>query len=168
MATKKTTSTDFDPISFWKDMDPSKFFGSFDPAKMMSEFTKVTGDMKVPTVDFAPFVDIQRKNVEAVIAANKLAAEGVQAVYMRQAELQKQVSDELTKALDMVKTASSPQDTVAAQADLLKDSFEKALTNLRELNEMLVKSNTEALDTVNKRFIMSLDEFKVEVLKTKA
>ena len=56
---------------------------------------------------------------------------------------------------------------VGASAELLKDAVEKALANMRELAEMAGKSNTEAFDTIHKRFTESLDEVKTEVLKLK-
>ena len=38
--------------------------------------------------------------------------------------------------------------------------MEKAMSSMRELTEMVTKSNSEAFDVVNKRMNESLDEFR--------
>jgi len=158
---------DFDPTKFMGGFDPAKVMGDFDPSKMMNEFNKAMTDLKVPAVDAAPLMEAQRKNMEALAAANKLALEGVQAVFKRQAEILQKTLDELQGNLKDVSDAGSPQDAVAKQADIVKAAFETALGNMRELAEMVSKSNTEAFDTVNKRFGESLEELKDQVLKLK-
>src|SRR6266404_1802907 len=44
-----------------------------------------------------------------------------------------------------------PHVTLHERADLAKEGFEKALTNMRELAEMATKSQKEAFDVVRKR-----------------
>ena len=46
------------------------------------------------------------------------------------------------------------------QADLAKGAFEQALSNLRELTEMTVKSQSEAAELINARVSEQFDEFK--------
>ena len=49
---------------------------------------------------------------------------------------------------------------MAKQAEILKKAFETALANVKELAEMGAKSNTEAMETINKRVTESLDEVR--------
>ena len=158
---------DFDPTKFMGGFDATKIMADFDPSKMMNEFNKAVTDMKVPAVDAAPLMEAQRKNLEALAEANKLALEGVQAVFKRQAEILQKTIDEVQGNLKDVSASGSPQDAVVMQADLVKGAFENALGNMRELAEMVSKSNTEAFETVNKRFGESLEELKAQVLKLK-
>ena len=158
---------DFDPTKFMGGFDATKIMGDFDPTKMMTEFNKAMTDLKVPVVDAAPVLEAQRKNLEALAEANKLALEGVQAVFKRQAEILQKTLEEVQGNLKDVSAAGTPQDAVAKQADVVKAAFETALGNMRELAEMVSKSNTEAFDTVNKRFSESLEELKDQVLKLK-
>ena len=55
-------------------------------------FGKLAEQFKVPGVDSKAFMESQRKNVEAVAAANKYALEGFQAVVQRQAEIMSRVN----------------------------------------------------------------------------
>ncbi len=147
--------------------DLSKIFKDFDPTKFANQFASMLKDYKLPGVDMDAIVASQRKNVEAVAAANRVAFEGMQAVARRQAEILQETMNEATKAIDAVAKAGSPADAAAKQAELAKDAFERALGNMRELAEMVAKSNQEATNAVNKRITESLDEFKELALKFK-
>jgi phasin family protein len=46
------------------------------------------------------------------------------------------------------------------QAEVVKAAVEKAVANARELTELATKSQGEAFDVLNKRFIESVDEVK--------
>ncbi len=46
------------------------------------------------------------------------------------------------------------------QAELVRKAFEQALANMRELAEMVSKSNTDAFAIINKRVTESLQELK--------
>ena len=43
----------------------------------------------------------------------------------------------------------------------MKTTIERTVTNLREISEILAKSNLEAFDVINKRITESLEEVKV-------
>jgi phasin family protein len=124
------------------------------------DISKYLGDFKVPGVDVDSLVSSQRKNIEALTQANKLAYDGLQAVVKRQAEILRQTVDEIAQATKDIAEPGNPQDKAAKQAELAKDAFERSLSNLRELSEMIAKANTEAFDLLNKRFTQSLDEVR--------
>lgn len=168
MAKKPASSLpgfDFDLTKIMGEFDPAKF----DPSKMITEFNKALTDLKMPGVDFKPVIDSQRRNMEALAAANKLALEGMQAVFKRQSEiLRASVEEAMSSAKDLsVGKPGSVPESVAKQVDMLKLAVEQAIENMRELAEMVSKSNTEAFSTINKRFNESLDEIKSQALKLK-
>jgi phasin family protein len=157
---------DFGKMSqFGKGMDMTKMFGNFNIPGV--DMTKMFGNFSLPGVDMKAVMDSQRKNMEALSAANKLALEGMQAVFKRQAEIIKQSIEEGAAATRDFSATSSPQDSVVKQTDLAKNAFEKALTNARELSEIVAKANGEAVELLNKRFAAMLDEFKTTVGKSK-
>ena len=139
-------------------------FAAFNPFKDF-DVTKIMGDVKFPVVGFETIVAAQRKNIEALTAANQAAFEGVQAVFQRQAEVARSSVEEMTKATTDLWAAASPEEKAAKQADLVKKSYESAIANVREAIDMLSRSNTQAIDLINKRVGESLDELKVAVGK---
>src|ERR1039457_4145283 len=65
------------------DEDKSSLFGDF--GKMPSfDFTKLMKDFKLPGVDIATIMDREKKNIEALTEANRVAFEGWQALVHRQ------------------------------------------------------------------------------------
>ena len=143
------------PFNPFANVDFSKFdFSKFD-------FSKALGDVKIPGFDMQAAMDAQRKNIEALTAANQAAVQGIQAVAQRQAEILSQaISEVSTVAQQLASSGSNPQELTAKQAELARKAFEQALANARELAEMVSKSNTEAFAIINKRVTESLQELK--------
>jgi phasin family protein len=129
-------------------------FSKFDVSQMMQ-------DLKVPGIDVNTLMETQRKNIEALTAANKAAIDGMQSVAKRQAEIMAQSFSEVSNlAQEFATSANNPQEMGAKQAEIVKQAFDKALGNMRELAEMVSKTNTEAFEVMNKRFTESLEELK--------
>ena len=129
------------------------------------DLSKVLGDYKLPGLDVESILASQRKNIEAVTAANQLAIEGLQAVLRRQAEIVRSSVEEAGTYVNQVAAAGTPEEKAAKQAELVKVAFEKALSNIKELAELVAKSNTEAADVLSKRVSESLDEVKAAIAK---
>jgi phasin family protein len=142
-------------------------FLEMDMTKLTADMTKLMGGMKLPGVDAAGMVESQRRNIEALTAANNLAVEGMQAVAKRQAEILRASLEEMTKASGELMTAGGPEDAMAKQAEMTKRAFAKAITNMRELAELVAKSNNEACDVINKRVAEGLDELRDSIKHTK-
>jgi phasin family protein len=116
-------------------------------------------------VDVDALVASQKKNVEAVVNANRIALEGMQAVAKRQAEVFQEAMREATQAVGSLSKATSPQDLTAKQTELMKTAFEKSVATMRELAEILTKSSQEATKTINARITASLEEIRNLTLK---
>ncbi|OWJ62685.1 phasin family protein [Inquilinus limosus] len=124
------------------------------------DFTKLLGEFKVPGVDLDAVLQAQRKNIEALTAANRTAAEGVQAFARRQGEIIRQNLAELQAQFTNAVSTGAPEEKLAKQTELAKVTFEKAIADMKELAELLAKSNTEAAEIVSKRVSASFDELK--------
>ena len=108
------------------------------------DFTELMSQFRLPGVDFAALVDRERKNIEALTKANRIAFEGWQRLVSRQAEM-------LQETMKKVIADAGQQDAKKKRADLAKEGFEKALANMRELAEITSQSQKEAFDVVRKR-----------------
>ena len=142
------------PFNPFANVDFSKFdFSKYDMTKML-------GDVKIPGFDMEAIMTAQRKNIEALNAANQAAVQGLQAVAQRQAEILSQAMGEVSSIGQQLASAGNAQEMTAKQAELVRKAFEQALANMRELAEMVSKSNTEAFAIINKRVNESLQELK--------
>jgi phasin family protein len=126
----------------------------------IADMNKLMTDFKIPGVDFEAFLSAHRKNFEAVTAANQLALEGMQAVVRRQSELVRQSWEESTKAVSELMNGGAPEDKVSKQVDLMKGAFDKAIANVKEVTELLSKSNGAAADLLSARVRESIEEVK--------
>jgi phasin family protein len=124
------------------------------------DFQKMMMDFKMPGIDADALMNAQQKNIEAISNANQLAVEGFQAIGRRQTELFQQAVEESQKALGELMSQGTPEDRIAKQAETVKTTIERTVTNLREISEILAKSNLETFDVINKRITESLEEVK--------
>jgi phasin family protein len=132
----------------------------------MQNMQKMMSDMKLPAFDWEAIMAANRKNAEAFAQANQLAADGVQAILRRQAEILKGSMEEANRSLKSMMSDGTPEDRLVRQAEAMKSAFEQAIANFKELSEMAAKSNAEAFNVVNKRVSESLDELKGVLSKT--
>jgi phasin family protein len=131
------------------------------------DFAKLFADMKLPAVpDMEAFVAASRRNIETLTAANRVALEGAQAVARRHMEIVQQSMAEMTEAVRALSTVESPQAKAAKQAELLKNAYEHAVSNLKEIGDLIQNSNAEAVKLLNNRFTEAMDEVKALAQKT--
>jgi len=137
-----------------------------DTNKPESDLMRMLSDFRMPGMpDVEALAAAQRRNLEALSAANRVALEGAQAVARRHMEILQSSMTEMTEAMKALGTQETPQAKAARQAELLKSAYEKAVANMREVADLIQKSNQEALALLNKRFTEAMDEVKSLVAK---
>lgn len=133
-------------------------FGNFDPTKF--DLSGMMNTVKLPGVDVQALMAAQAKNIEALTQANKAAIDGMQALAKRQMEILNQTMTETAKVVSTMSPLGDPRDKAAQQTELAKAAFEQAIANMRELAEMVQKSNREAADIITQRVSAGLEEVK--------
>ncbi len=132
-------------------------------AMFMPEFdvSKAFGAMKVPTMPGMEVVlGAYRRNLEALSEANRVALEGAQAVARRHMEIMQRTMTDLTEQMRGVNAHDTPQARATKQAELLKHAYETAVANMRDLGDLIQRSNHEAVEKLNRRFSEAMDEMK--------
>ena len=153
MAKKSTSSSTFDPSSMF----------TIDPQQMMAQWQSALESINLPGVDMSRILDAQRKNVEAITEANRIAFEGVQSLMQRQAEIMQQSVEEATKMMQNFDPSTDPTERVAQQTALAQQAFQQALDRMRELAEMANKSQAEAFEAIQERFNEALEEIRTSM-----
>jgi phasin family protein len=121
------------------------------------DYTKIFTDFKMPGINADQIADSYRKNVEAISAASQVAVEGMQAVIKRQSEIMREYS-----------APTSPEEVASKQAEIAKHAYETTLAHLKEISDLITKSNSESIELINKRVTEMLDEVKGLAAKKKA
>jgi phasin family protein len=117
------------------------------------DFTSLLQPFKIPGVDFSSIVERERKNIEALAQANRIAFEGWQNLARRQSEI---LQDSMKRAVDDAKSQTALQ----KGAELARSAFETALANMRELAEMATKSQKDAFEVIRKRVEENMNELR--------
>jgi phasin family protein len=109
-------------------------------------------------VDFKALLDIQQKNIDAVVAAGTKLAEGAQQVLKRQAELAHAALQEGTESFSVANLGKLDK-----QIEFVKASTEKSVANAREIADLAAKAGNEAIEILRKRAEASVGEFSTAV-----
>jgi phasin family protein len=136
-----------------RDLAMAKDTSAKDGALPSFDFSKLLGQYKMPGVDFSAIMEREKKNIEALTKANKVAYEGWQALLKKQAEIFQETMSETM-------AAAKKQDAVKQRADVAKQGFEKALDNMKQLAEMATKSQREAYEILRQRTAENMEELR--------
>lgn len=108
--------------------------------------------------DFNQLFSTQRRNFEALSAANQVAVESAQAITRRSAEIAREGVEQSLKASKDLMNGGAPEANLGKNAELAREFFENALSNMREISETAIKSGFEAFDILNKRAAEGMEE----------
>ncbi|MDY0747388.1 TIGR01841 family phasin [Paucibacter sp. R3-3] len=114
---------------------------------------KMIAGFKLPGVDMEAIVEARRKDLEALVAANKAAYDSMVTMGAKQAEMFKAAMQSIQES---GKNATDP----GKQADLARKACEKALQDMKELAEMARQSHAEAAAHITERANEHMAEIK--------
>jgi phasin family protein len=144
----------FDPKTFSFDVEKmTEFFKS-------NDFTKALSQVKLPEVDTEALLAAQRKNMDALVEANRAAAAGYQELFRKQIAIFEETMAEARTHMKALESTTIDADKAKAQAELARAAFEKALANMQALAESAQKANSEAYDIVSGRIRESMGELR--------
>lgn len=137
----------------------NKFFAQNDFAKLFDQFQATPFDLKA-------IMEAQRKNVQAFTDAQQVAMGSIQALAQRQTEIISQMVEDQSRVAKELMGEGTPESKIAKNADLFKKIYERTVTSMQELSEIMSKSNVEASSIINKRVSAGMSELKTAIEKT--
>lgn len=124
-----------------------------------SDWTKIFGDLKAPSIDVNQLIAHYRRNAETGSAVIQIATASTQEIARRQAEIIRSNAEQALKASKEIVGNSSPESAAAKQADFAKNWLEYNVNSAREIVELGTKSAQEVFDIVNKHISQQVKEF---------
>ena len=140
--------------------DLSKTMAELYPGKLMEQLVTTFGEYKLSGINLDTLLQSNRKNLEALGAANKRLLEHTETVTRRQGEILRKTLEEASSALKALSNTDTPQDVAAKQGELLRQIILRTLDTMRNLADMTAKSSSEAFGTVNDRVRENAEEMK--------
>ena len=134
------------------DQDSKNPWPNLDVNELLKQF-------QIPGVDLNKWAESQRENIKALQEANQTAVKGWQSLMTRQAEILRESLEAWQQGVTEG-AASEPGDVAQKQLELGQKAFGKALSNMRELAEIAIKSQTEAADIIRKRVEQNLRDLQ--------
>lgn len=123
------------------------------------DLTKMIEQFKLPGVDIAALVEARRKDIEALVEANKAAYASMQALASKQTEVLTQTMQGLQDAAKGMAGGAGTSDPVK-QADVVRGACEKALADMKELADLARNAQSDAMAHLTQRAAQSMQEIQ--------
>ena len=127
---------------------------------LFGDIVKLLEQYKLPGIDVAAIVDMRRKDIEALMTANRVALEGAQSVGQKQVEILRSTLDQLSSLIQQATASGSMTEKTTKTGELVQQVLQRALENMRELAETAYKSQSDTYAVLTKRIQENLDEAK--------
>jgi phasin family protein len=123
-----------------------------DVMKMFEQF-------KVPGVDMSALLDSRRKDIEAIVEANRTAYDSMQALARKQAEMLNQAMQNIQEAAKRLSNGTSLSDPTK-HAEVARNACVKALEDMKDLAEISRRSQAEAMASITRRATEHMEEIR--------
>jgi len=124
------------------------------------DLTRTFEQFKMPGVDANAFVDARRKDVEALVAANKITYEALQALASTQKDMLTQVMQGMQESAKGAMAGNTKGGDMATHAEAAQKAWQKMLADMKQLAEMVQKAQVEAMTGLTERAKESIGEMK--------
>lgn len=124
------------------------------------DLNKMIEQFKLPGVDMSAIVESRRKDMDALMAANKATFESMQELAKKQAEIFAQAMQTAQDSIQtLAKGALGAPDPVK-QAEVARKAYEQAVASMSELAQMAKQAQTDSMAGIAARAQQSVEEMK--------
>jgi phasin family protein len=124
--------------------------------------TTESGKMEMPTAlsffDVEALMKMQQRNIETVVEANRIFVDAAQAIARCQSDMMKDCVEQMTRAFAELGGRGEPAEIASKEGAAVQALFEKTASHVRDIAEVISKSNADAIQLVNGRMRSLVDE----------
>ena len=124
------------------------------------ELTKTFEQFKTSGVDMNSLFDSRRKDVEALVAANKVTYEAMLALAKTQTDMLTQAMQGIQESTNGAVAGTIKGGDVGKHAEAAQKAWQKMLADMKQLAEMAQKAQVEAMKDLTERATESIGEMK--------
>ena len=129
------------------------------------DFSKISGEFKLPTVNVETFVETARKNFATMTSLNTAAVEQMKTIAQRQGDMVRAAMEDFSKHGSEVLAAATVEEKAAKQIDFIKKSYDSAIINTKELADLYTKGQADAVTALSARVAELTEEVKAALAK---
>jgi phasin family protein len=149
----------------------TNFFKGFDAVPAFAPFQSLFADANERSQQLAQrsqkvaeeLADLARANIEAVVEAGQVAAEGARALGQDAVSTSRNGFEQAADAIRTLAEAKSPTEYLQLQGDFARASFDRAVAESSRLTESLVKLAGEAFQPLSNRASANAERFNAFV-----
>jgi len=143
------------------------FFNGFEAVPAFAPFQSLFADANERSQELAKksqkvaeeFADLARANVEALVEASRVAAEGARSIGQDVAASSRDGVEQAADAIRSLAEAKSPTEYLQLQGEFARASFDRAVAETSKLTESLVKLAGEAFQPLSNRATANAERF---------
>ena len=135
------------------------------PQNFTDMFKKLGEQLRIPQFDMTRLMEHHQKNLEAMSKSWQAMASGASEIATKQRAIFEEAVKDVTAMVQDYKPGGSAQEIMAKQTEFAKRAMEAAITNTRDIAELMQKSTGEAFRIVQDRMKESYEEIKASVEK---
>ena len=135
------------------------------PQYFTDMFKRLGEQLKIPQLDVGKLMEHHQKNLEAMGKSWQAMASGAGEIANKQRAIFEEAVKDVTAMVQDYKPGGSAQEVMAKQAEFAKKAMEAAITNTRDIAELVQKSTGEAFRVVQDRMKESYEEIKASLEK---
>ena len=149
-------------------------FNGFDAVPAFAPFQSIFADANERSQELAKrsqkvaeeLADLARANVEAVVEAGRVAAQGARSIGQDVVAKQRDGFEQAADAIRSLAEAKSPTEYLQLQGDFARASFDRVVAESSRLTESLVKLAGEAFQPLSSRASANAERFNTLVART--
>ena len=113
---------------------------------------------KVPGMDMGVLMSNYQRNMELMTAAQQIASESTKTIIELQNQYVKAFFGQWNEQVKCCCSKAPPEEKIARQSEACKETLDKTIEHLRDVNAEVVKANERIIESVQRHFQESLDE----------
>ena len=126
----------------------------------MAAKTTTSRPLPFQMLDGDRMIAAQQRTLDAWASASQIVVDGVKAIAQRQSEMMQSSIDQWVAKGQGAFNGKPADFKPADQIATAKSNYEAAVTNARELTEIAMKAQTEAVDVLTKCMMANIDDLK--------
>ncbi|HEY8591787.1 MAG TPA: phasin family protein [Sphingomicrobium sp.] len=145
----------------------NNFFNGFQAVPAFAPFQSLFADANERSQELAKrsqkvaeeFADLARSNVEAIVEAGRVAAEGARSLGQDVVASSRDGVEQTADAIRLLAEAKSPTEYLQLQSDFARSSFDRMVAETSKLTESMVKLAGEAFQPLSNRATANAERF---------
>ena len=119
-----------------------------------------TKPLPFPMLDADRVMAAQQRNLDAFASASQIVVDGVKAMAQRQGQIMQSSVEQWLSAGQGVLNGKPAEFKPADQIATAKSTYEAAVNSAKELTEIAIKAQSEAVDVLTKCVMANIDDLK--------